>query len=220
MTNLHRTPFSILVPVGAALAAVLAAPAAAIPDAVVGTIQAGSTAFRYSVETTPVLESAPAEASKPAFGAAGSLRWFLQGGGGVAENNIWQALGGGGVSWFFIENFSLDLELNGLFQSQDGPDAWAVNPVLLFRWHFLARERWSLYVDGGAGIQYASEATPIGSDQFTFTPQVGVGGSFEVAKDIRVLTGVRWRHSSNANTSGTNDGIDALFVYAQVSLPF
>lgn len=189
-------------------------------DATVTGTATGASGSDSSAAAAPRLDASHGSENAP-FGAAGSWRWFLQGGGGTAFDDGNQALFGGGVSWFFIENLSFDMELNGVYyDNEGGTDSWAVGPTLIFRWHFLARERWSIYVDGGAGFQYATNPTPPDGARFAFTPQVGGGVSFEVAHNVRMLIGVRWRHVSNADLYPQNTGLDSIFAYAQVSFPF
>jgi opacity protein-like surface antigen len=158
--------------------------------------------------------------STPAFGAPDSWRWNIWGGYGNDFDDAQQGLVAGGVSWFFVENLSLDLELGVMGVDQEENDVLGGNFNLLFRWHFLARENWSLYADLGAGILITSNDVPDNGSSFNFTPQAGVGASFEVAHNVRVMTGVRWHHISNARTYHENPGRDSLMLYAGVSLPF
>ncbi len=125
-----------------------------------------------------------------------------------------------GVSWFVVDNFSLDLQLEQYGVWQPGTDAYAVGPALLFRWHFLPRETWSLYVDGGCGFTYATNPVPADGTRFDFTPRLGMGWSVAIAGESRLLTGVRWFHDSNGNTLTPNPGRDSLEVYAGLSIPF
>jgi hypothetical protein len=177
-----------------------------------------------------------AVAPAPVFGEKDSWRWYLSGGYGweFEATHDEFAIFGGGVSYFMADNLSLNFELNGLYWDQetesgypDSHDAWGVNFNLLVRWHFLARETWSLYTDGGAGVMGTTERVPgpdsdepDGGTYFNFTPQAGIGASFEVAPDTRLLAGVRWHHVSNARTWGNNPGRDSLLIYAMVSIPF
>jgi hypothetical protein len=125
-----------------------------------------------------------------------------------------------------IENVSLELELNAVYFDQAGDNAYGANFNLLARWHFLARDRWSLYVDGGGGVMSTTERVPDrtggidrGSD-FNFTPQGGVGLSHRVAENTRMLVGLRWHHISNARTHDENPARDSLLVYAGFSFAF
>jgi opacity protein-like surface antigen len=160
------------------------------------------------------------EAPKSVFGAADSWRFNLWGGYANDFDHDEQGHAGIGVSWFFIENLSLDLEGNGLYFDQEGDNAWGGNFNLMFRWHFLMREKWSVYADIGAGMLGTSDDVPFNGTSFNFTPQVGAGVSYEIASNVRLMTGVRWHHISNARTSDDNPGRDSLMVYAGVSFPF
>lgn len=142
--------------------------------------------------------------------------------GDYADNfsSDWMAGAQLGISWFFIDDMSLDLQLEQWGISQEGGNAYAIGPALLFRWHFLPRETWSLYTDFGCGFFYATEAVPSDGSRFNFTPRLGLGASFALNDRARILTGVRWLHISNANTSTPNPGRDSVELYAGLSLAF
>lgn len=161
-----------------------------------------------------------ADALAVPFGARGTLQFNIFG--DYANDLDEDSMAGVqvGMSWFFVDHLSLDLQLEQYGIFQDGGDAYAIGPAMLFRWHFLALERWSLYADLGCGFIVSTESVPIEGSQFNFTPRAGVGASFEVAPRARVMAGVRWFHVSNANTSTPNPGRNSLELYAGLSLPF
>ncbi len=174
-------------------------------------------------------KTAEAQPPVPAFGTMNTWRWMVQGGIGAdtkTSDNLFGQIGGG-VSYFMIDNLSLDLELNGMYFSQIGDDAVGVNLVLLFRWHFIAREKWSLYFDIGAGLMGTSDkvpgpqpSEPRGGSSFNITPQSGFGMTVEVARNTRFFAGVRVYHISNGQIYEGNPGRDSIFIYAGVSFPF
>ena len=165
----------------------------------------------------------------PEFGKMNTWRWMVQGGVGVdvqTSDNLFGQIGGG-VSYFMINNLSLDLELNGMYFSQIDDDAVGVNLVLLFRWHFIAEEKWSLYFDIGAGllgttakVPGPTPTDPRGGSSFNITPQSGFGFTVEVAENTRFFAGARVYHISNGQIYEGNPGRDNIFVYAGISLPF
>lgn len=154
------------------------------------------------------------------FGEMDSCRFNLLAGYANDFDDASQASAGVGVSWFFVDHLSLDIELLGAGIFQPGPDAAAFNANLLFRWHFVARETWSIYADAGAGILLATEDVPRGGTPINFSPQLGVGVSFDVGNDARLMVGLRWYHISNARTSKENPGRDSLLAMVGLSLPF
>ena len=171
---------------------------------------------------------APTEPEKE-FGEKDSWRWMVQGGVGfeVSESANSFGLVGGGVSYFFIDDLSLDLELNGLYVNQHGEDAVGLNFVLLFRWHFVARETWSVYLDWGAGLLVTTEKVPgvtpqepAGGSKFNFNPQGGVGFTYAFDGQQRFFAGIRWYHISNAQIFDSNPGRDSIYFYAGASFPF
>jgi len=167
--------------------------------------------------TAPPLEPVPAARR---FGEAGMITFNIFGDFATDLDNAWMAGGQFGISWFFMDNLSLDVQLEQYGISQDGSGAYAIGPAMLFRWHFLAQETWSLYADLGCGVIYATNPVPSDGSRFNFTPRLGVGASIGLSESARVLTGVRWFHISNANTSTPNPGRDSAELYAGLSFAF
>ena len=168
---------------------------------------------------------------KPPFGAANSWRWYLQFGWAVDIQSSQDQfiMTGGGIDYFMTDNISLSLELNAMYFSQEPPaeDAFGVNFTLLFRWHFLVYEEWTMYVDGGAGILGTTEdvpgptaSDPRGGTSLNFTPQFGFGFTYALEDDVRLFGGVRWYHISNANMQENNPGRDSFMIYGGLSFPF
>lgn len=201
------------------------------PEAVVGLLEpawqdqdqgsaALSSALSASEGATP-LTATPAHGSQ-AFGAAGSARWSLQIGAGFELDDTEEVfiLPGVAFSYFMAEDISAELELNGIAVNQSGEDALGGNFNLLLRWHVVNRERWSLYVEGGAGVLVTSSDVPSHGSSFNFTPQLGGGVTRDIGGNLRLFAGVRAHHISNANTYEYNPGRDSLFFYAGISLPF
>ena len=175
----------------------------------------------YRFQSADEVEATPAPAPYR-FGQEGSRRWDIHGGYGVdvktSDNQL--AVLGVGYSYFFAKDISLTLELNAMYLDQNGGDAGAGNFNVLFRWHMISEDTWSLYFEGGAGLFLASEHVPINGSSFNFTPQAGVGLTFDIGDDRRLMTGVRWHHISNASLYSTNPGRDSIMGYVGVSFGF
>lgn len=161
-------------------------------------------------------------APTPAFAAQGTWRFQVQGGGAVdvTRSRNKAGFGGIGASYFLIEGLSIDFELNGYFFSQRGHDTGGANLGLLFRWHFINEPTWSVYLDGGSGILWTRHRVPDNGTPFNFASQLGAGLSFEVNPDVRLMTGVRWQHISNASLGSNNPGRDHVLGYVMLSMPF
>ncbi|MDY7108892.1 MAG: acyloxyacyl hydrolase [Planctomycetota bacterium] len=158
----------------------------------------------------------------PRYGREGSRRWRLHGayGGSVQDHDDTFGLVGVGFSHFIADGVSLDLELNGMFFHQEIEDASGLNASLLFRWHFIRKRDWSMYLDGGAGVLWSTNDVPAQGSSFNFTPQAGLGFTFDVGDDVRLVLGGRWHHISNANLYSDNPGRDSFMGYVGVSFPF
>lgn len=175
---------------------------------------------------------APSDLAIPSaapFGTSGSWRWALYG--GVAfdiEDDNEQYNTTFAASYFLADDITVDFELGGLFFDDESggrrsQDAIAANFNLIFRWHFLVHERWTLYAEGGAGVLLATEEFPRGGTNFNFTPQGGLGVSIELPdSEARLMTGIRWHHISNARINGEDDnpGRNAIMFYTGVSFPW
>lgn len=169
-------------------------------------------------------EAVEAEAPSVApFGTQDTWRFNIMAAGGFALDEDREStfvLAGVSFSYFLIDNFSLEFEFNVMGFDQPGTDAIGGNFNLLLRWHIIARETWSIYVDAGAGILGTSAKVPPGALALNFTPQAGIGVSFEVAENTRMFIGARLHHVSNANLADYNIGLDNAMAYVGLSFPF
>ncbi len=125
-----------------------------------------------------------------------------------------------GFSWFPIKSFSLDLQAEGNFVSQPGDNAAGGGLAFVMRWHFIDQETWSIYADLGVGFLVMSDDVPENAASFVFTPRAGLGFSYALSDSMRLMTGARWYHISNAQTADENPGINALQLYAGLSIGF
>lgn len=174
---------------------------------------------------SPAASAAPSGAgsAKPAtaaFGAKDSWRWQLTMSWMGNANDINQLEGEWSASWFFMQNVSMDFGLSGDAFMQPGDNAGGGGASLMFRWHFLARETWSVFADAGCGMMFTNEPVPNDGGRVNFTPRAGLGGTYALSDTVRLIGGLRWYHISNANTGESNPGWNALQVYGGVSLPF
>jgi opacity protein-like surface antigen len=169
-----------------------------------------------------IAPAAPADAprAKPAFGSKDTWRWQVLLGGMTDFESAEQVEFGISASYFIIDNLSVDFQVEGDYIAQPVANAWGGGGTILFRWHFLAYQTWSLYADAGSGVIATTVNTPSGGTSFNFTPQAGGGVSFDVAEDLRLMVGARWYHISNANTGETNPGRNSLMGYVMLSIPF
>lgn len=191
--------------------------AGAAPSSAAGIADGGAA----TTTTGPTVDAVPSDAPRSRrFGERGQMTFNVYGDWATDFEADWLAGAQLGMSWFFVDNLSLDVQLEQYAIIQEGANAYAVGPALLLRWHFLARETWSVYTDFGCGFIWSTESVPSNGSDFNFTPRIGIGGSFEVVDNLRVMTGIRWFHISNANTSTPNPGRDSLELYAGISIPF
>jgi hypothetical protein len=162
------------------------------------------------------------EASPMTWGTKNTWRWNIQGAWAKDVKRSDNTLVTYGVEfdYFLEDNLSLDLGFLGMDVDQQGPNANGFNFTLQLRWHFISKDRWSMFLEGGAGLLRTSENVPAGGSKFNFTPQAGLGFTFDIGNNNRLLAGVKWHHISNANTYDTNPGRDSIMVWGGISFPF
>ena len=123
-----------------------------------------------------------------------------------------------------VEGTSGDVAL----EQDDAENTPGVNPAMQLRWHVCHDKShgdtppWTGYADAGFGVLLTAENVPAGGKQFSFTPQFGTGFSYllDEATDMRLLAGIRWHHTSNANTHENNPGANKIELYAGLNFPF
>ena len=157
----------------------------------------------------------------PVFGAEGSMRWTIHGGWGIDVHGSNQEIQGGvGMQYFIVDGFAFAPEVNlwGFFQT--GPDAFGGSLDLMFEWHFIRQTTWSLYGDFGIGLLGTTANVPYNGSEFNFTPQAGLGVTFDIGNNNRWYAGVRWHHISNASLYEDNPGRDSILLYTGINFPF
>ncbi|MCX5641179.1 MAG: acyloxyacyl hydrolase [Planctomycetota bacterium] len=170
----------------------------------------------------PIESSAPttlqaATSTTPRFGAKDSWRVNLEGEWMTDFQDANDVQARIGVAWFFVENAELALYGSGGYVSQPGQDAGTYGMDLEVRWHFLARETWSLFGSIGCGVMGSTSSVPSDGSEFNFTPSIGAGATIEVAENTRLYMSARWDHISNAQTYADNPGRDNLGVWLGLS---
>lgn len=183
----------------------------------------------FRLAGTPTLSFEPpapgaAPPSHPKFGHKDSQWWSVSAGFAHDFDDV-NDLNLPRVAWsvFLADDVEFSIELNGWVFNQPGDNAVGINPSLVFRWHFIDSGPWTVYVDGGVGLLFASDKVPQGGTSFDFMPKIGIGFTRELTESgLRLQGGLRWHHISNARITGDfrNPGRDAPFVYAGVMFPF
>jgi opacity protein-like surface antigen len=114
-----------------------------------------------------------------------------------------------GRTEFFIEPFasyvpSPDQNMEGGF-------------IIAFKYDWPLTEKFHPYIWNGGGVMYTSQHLREERTQWNFTPQMGGGFSYFLSKNKALNVEYRYRHSSNANLSLPNDGVNEGFFTAGLS---
>lgn len=156
------------------------------------------------------------------FGEAGSRYWTILAGVAFVHDstdaNLYTGLG-----FFLTDRFEFNFGLGGWWFWQEGEDTGGVNPAFGFRYHFMPRERFNVYLDAGIGLLFSGDDVPEDGESINFTPRAGVGTLWMLGDTgARLDVGVRWHHISTASTSGSDDNParDSAMVYAGIVVPF
>ncbi|MFO0861987.1 MAG: acyloxyacyl hydrolase [Phycisphaerales bacterium] len=209
----------------ALIASCLLVPAALADDYVLDTQTAN---YNFTAATAKAIEpeTPPTEAAahKP-FGSSGnSLVTF---GGGVAyssnegdtatDSNLYVAW-----NYFLATDIEFSLEAGLWYFNQTGPNQWGGSGTLAFRWHFVNKQTWSLFLEAGVGLLGASGEVPTGGTSFDFMPRAGGGFTYEITPGgPRLQAGVRWYHVSNARIDGdsNNPARDGVMGFVGIMFP-
>lgn len=179
-------------------------------------------------QAEPVEASPETETEEPqetlSFGQKGYKTWYLQGAAATTLDNQEPDIRrfgfvGVGISEFLFNRHSINLEFNTIYFDQPGENAVGFNLALLGRSHWIKKENWSIYIDGGAGVMGTTNDVPRQAAAFNFTPQVGGGFSVKLNERQTLLFGLRWHHISHADTFGRNPGRDSFMGYVRLDLP-
>jgi hypothetical protein len=190
------------------------------------TLDAELTPFNLTgVTSTAVEPDQPAEEIARPFGSPGSSLFTL--GGGVAyaaKNGSSSTNYNAYVAWnyFLITDLEFSLELGGWYFNQPGQNQGGVNPELAFRWHFVNKQTWSLFLEAGVGLLAATGDVPTGGTSFDFMPRAGGGFTYELSPGgARLQAGVRWFHVSNARIQGdaNNPARDGVMGFVGIMFP-
>ena len=130
--------------------------------------------------------------------------------------------GHAGFGYHVADNVSINLDGFGAWiRSGIDDDGVGGGADALVRGHLLrdASARWSIYMDGGAGVQQAS-TNFAGARHFNFRLLIGFGATLRLAERVRFLGGARYLHISDAGIKGGGGGFDGPMVYAGLTIPF
>lgn len=87
----------------------------------------------------------------------------------------------------------------------------------LLKYNFWTGTRLTPFVEGGAGVMYATRGVPERGTNFNFVTQAGFGAHMAVAERVTLDFRALFHHLSNANTLDTNPGLNAVLLNVGVT---
>jgi Lipid A 3-O-deacylase (PagL) len=155
------------------------------------------------------------------------------------EGSTWWTFGAGASTDFdelsdmnvtaAIEHFVVDdISIIGELALRDfdipGDDVQAINPAVVFRYHFLGDDHndWTVFADIGIGVQFSTDDVPQDGTSINFTPRAGVGFTKAISHNWRIQVGARWSHISNGRIFGDDDNpsSDGIMAFVGFTMPF
>jgi hypothetical protein len=127
-----------------------------------------------------------------------------------------------GYGYFLWDYLSVNIDLLGAYiRSGIDDNGVAAGLDVIIRRHFsrVDDDRWSLYVDGGAGLQQQSTYFS-GFRQFNFRLMAGVGGMLHVSDRVSMMGGIRYLHISDGGIKGGGGGYDGPLFYVGAMIQF
>lgn len=168
---------------------------------------------------------APASFSEAApqakYGVFDTTWWNVTVGGASDFDDIEDVNASIGISYFAANDVEVGGDLLLRYIVQDGNDAFAINPQIYFRWHFLvsptllgfhgcedAGDRaFTAFLEAGIGPMFSTDDVPPPATSTNFTPRVGAGITAALNDNTRLLASLRWSHVSNADILGNDDNV-------------
>jgi hypothetical protein len=98
----------------------------------------------------------------------------------------------------------------GMTQIPEERAALGLTPVAAYELKALSCPRW--FIEGGVGLFYTDVSVPGFGSHWVFSPQLGLGRSFEIDSKHAIQVKLRYHHLSNAYLSKDNTSIDSLML--------
>lgn len=171
-------------------------------------------------ETVLDPEVADAEQIRP-YASRDTVEWTIGAFGGAEFGITELAFLRTGIDWFVRDGFSLGLQLDvgGIRVGGTGYTG-AIGSAARLRWHFLRSDSCTVFAEVGCGVSWSGAPVPEAGTRFNFSPQAGLGATWALGAGVRLQAMVGWFHLSNARTSSSNPGLDAVSVYGGIGIGF
>jgi hypothetical protein len=128
----------------------------------------------------------------------------------------------GSFWWAFGDDVALGAEFRHTRIFQETPNAFLQGFSPLFRWRYLDRDHWEMFMEVGPGISWSDIETPPAGTKFNYLFQGSTGLLLRVARNIHALAAFRFLHVSNSGREGKhrNPDIEAMGGFGGIALTF
>jgi hypothetical protein len=175
-----------------------------------------------TMNTKSLEEKEDGHNSKKEF-SRGTRKWRTYAsfaGGDQGKGNLYALHFGWGK--FLWDQFSFNVDVFGTYiRSGIDDNGVGLGLDVIFRQHFLMRnnDNYSVYFDLGGGLEIQSTEFA-GTRNFNFRVLGGGGGTIKVTENVRLMSGLRYLHISDAGIDGGGGGFDGYQVYFGIMMPF
>jgi Lipid A 3-O-deacylase (PagL) len=128
----------------------------------------------------------------------------------------------GSVWWAFQDNVAVGAEFRHTRVYQETPNAFVQGFSPLFRWRFLRRDAWSMFMEVGPGISWSDIETPPLGTKFNYLFQGSGGAMWRVGGNVHAVAAFRFLHVSNNGREGQphNPDIEGMGGLGGITVTF
>jgi hypothetical protein len=126
------------------------------------------------------------------------------------------------IWWAYANDVALGVEFRHTRIYQATPNAFLQGLSPLFRWRYLDRGSWGMFMEVGPGISWSDIETPPAGTKFNYLFQGSTGVLGRVGRNIHAFGAFRFLHVSNNGREGKNRNpdIEAMGGFGGVMLTF
>lgn len=135
--------------------------------------------------------------------------WALTLSGGYAmpitNDDEWYTSVAFAPTYYFGNGVGIVPQVRGLYVDTEFSDTIGGDFSLSLRWHFVRQEKWTAFMQGGAGVAYFdNRIPPPEATRFNWLLTVGGGVTYQFAANCQLMLGLDVLHYSNGGIEGAD----------------